>query len=156
MDSVPPATNLVLFGLSIFLGRIKHVMSPYVTSRILSFGTMCRGMKKIVSVPFAGPGIPCVSRPSSFPCKWVHVALVLGFAMRCRYLRSLPFSPIMEFAISQSQVIGNERLVIFCADISKVGFVMSMHDNIASCMMLVVRDHVLYPRGCSLLSSCKM
>ena len=86
----PPATNLVLFGSSIFSGQIKHVvvMSPYVTSSVLSFGTMCRGMKKIVSVPFARPGIPCASRPSAFPYEWVHVALVLGFAMRCRYSSS--------------------------------------------------------------------
>ncbi len=52
-----------------------------MTSRVLSFGTMCRGMKKIVSVPFARPGIPCASHPSSFPYEWVHVALVLGFAI---------------------------------------------------------------------------
>ncbi len=144
-------------------------MSPYVTSHVLSFGTMCRGMKTIVSVPFARPGIPCASRPSSFPYKWVHVALVLGFAMRCWYSRSLLFSPITEFAISQSQVIGNERLAIFFANTScrsgytrvfslqlsrprywdaiYVGLVMSMHTNIASCMMLVVRDRVLYPHG---------
>jgi hypothetical protein len=45
------------------------------------------------------------------------------------------------------QVIGSFRLAIFYADSSKVGLVMSMHANIASCMMLVVRDRVLYLRG---------
>jgi hypothetical protein len=90
-------------------------MSLYVISLALSFGTMCRGMKKIVSVPFVRLGIPCASRPSLFPYEWVQVALVLGFAMRCHYSRSLPFSPSMEFAISHSQVIRNGRLAIFCA-----------------------------------------
>ena len=126
-----------------FSGRINHVMSPYVTSFTLSFGTMCWGMKPIVSVPLVRPGIPCVSRPSSFPYEWVQVALVLGFAMRCRYSRSFPFSPSTEFTISQSHIIGNFRLAIFCADSLNVGLVMSIHAIIASCMMLVVRERVL-------------
>jgi hypothetical protein len=108
---------------------------------------MCRGMKKIVSVPFAWPGIPCASRRSSFPYEWVQFALVLGFAMRCPYSRSSPFSPSTEFAILHIQVIGSFWLAIFYANCSKVGLVMLMHANIASCMMLVVRDCVLYLRG---------
>ncbi len=56
-------------------------MSPYMTSFVLSFGTVCRGMKKIVSVPFTLPGIPCAKRPSLFPYECIHVSLVFGFAI---------------------------------------------------------------------------
>ena len=84
------------------------MMSPYVISLTLtlSLGTMCRGMKKIVSVPFVWLGIPCASRPSLFPYEWVQVALVLGFAMRCRYSSSLPFSPIMELTFHIAKLLG--------------------------------------------------
>jgi hypothetical protein len=113
-------------------------------------------MKKIVSVPFARPGIPCARRPSLFPYEWVHVALVLGFAMRCQYSNSLPFLPMTEFAISQSQIIGNLQVADFAGVISNVGLVISMHASIASCMMFDVCNWVLYPRrGLSLLS-CEM
>ena len=44
-------------------------------------------------------GIPCTRRPSLFPYKWVQVALILGFAMRCCYSKSLPCSPSTEFTI---------------------------------------------------------
>ncbi len=104
------------------------MMSPYVTLHALSFGTMCRGMKKIVSSPFACPGIPCTRHLSSFPYEWVHVALVLGLAMRFQYSKSLPCLQITEFAISQSHGIGSFWLAIFAAVILKFGLVMLMHE----------------------------
>ena len=44
-------------------------------------------------------GIPCTRRPSLFPYKWVQVALILGFVMRCQYSKSLPCSPSTEVTI---------------------------------------------------------
>jgi hypothetical protein len=137
-----------------------------MTSFALSFGTMCQGMKKIMSVSFAWPDIPCARHPSLFPYEWVHVALALGFAMRCQYSNSLPFLPMMEFAISQNQIIGNLQVTNFAGGISNVGLVISMHASIASCMIrcsrlaivpslwfiLVVLQDVIWPRGGGLLS----
>ena len=60
----PPQLLTSFCLVCLFLGRIKHVMSPYVISLTLSFGTMCREIKKNVSVPF-------VSHPSSFLYEWV-------------------------------------------------------------------------------------
>ncbi len=88
--------------------------------------------------------------------EWVHVALILGFAMRCRYSNSLPFLPRIEFAISQSQIIGYLQVANFAIVISNVGLVISMHASIASCMMFNVHNWVLHPRRGSSLSSCKM
>jgi hypothetical protein len=65
--------------------------------------------------------------------------------MRCQYSKSLPCLPSTEFAISQSHVDGSFGLAILAAKILKFGLVMLMHASIASCMMLIIRDRVLYP-----------
>ncbi len=79
--------------------------------------------------------------------------------MRWRYSNSSPLSPITKFAISQNQVMGILHTDIFwgdtvyvvpvgtvaakfgipkSADRTYFGLYMSTHDNIASCMMLLV------------------
>ncbi len=64
---LPPATNLVRFSSSIFSGRMRMVMRPYVTSFARSQGTWCLWMNIIVLVPVLRPCMPCASRPISFP-----------------------------------------------------------------------------------------
>jgi hypothetical protein len=51
----------------------------------------------------------------------------------------------MEFAISHSHVIGNFCAAKLADKILNCGLVLLMHASIASCMMLVVLDWVLYP-----------
>ncbi len=79
--------------------------------------------------------------------------------MRWQYSKSFPLSPITKFAILQNQVMGILRADIFWGDIVYVvpvgtvaakfripksadrtyfGLHMSTHDNISSCMMLLV------------------
>jgi hypothetical protein len=50
----------------------------------------------------------------------------------------------MEFAILQNHINWNFWVDSLAAEISNVGLVMSMQASIASCMILVVRDLVLY------------
>ncbi len=66
------------------------------------------------------------------------------------------FSLITEFAILHSYVIGNFRTAKLAGKILNCGLVMLMHASIASCMMLVVFDQVLYPCHGSSLSSWVM
>ncbi len=79
--------------------------------------------------------------------------------MRWQYSKCSPLSPITKFAILQNQVMGILRADIFWGDIMYIvpvgtvaakfrisksanrtyfGLYMSTHDNIASCMMLLV------------------
>ena len=64
-----------------------------------------------------------------------------------RYSRSSPFVPRTELAMSQNQVMGSRRRDICSGVTVKVGLAKSIHDNIASCMMLLVVDRVMYFRG---------
>ncbi len=113
----------------------------------------------MVLVPVFQPGIPWASRPILFPYECIHVDLVLWFEIRWQYSKSLPLSPTTEFAILQNQVKGILRADICwgvtvyvvpvslgvaakfriprSADSTYLGFYMSTHDSIASCMMLV-------------------
>ncbi len=82
------------------------------------------------------------------------MARVVGLAIRCQYSSSLPLFPITEFAISQNHVIGSLRRDICSGVTMKVGCVRSMHESIASCMMLLVVAHVMYLGvGCASSSS---
>jgi hypothetical protein len=63
---LPPATNLGRFGSSIFSGRMRVVIRPYVTSFAHSLGTWFLWMNVIVLVPVLRPGMPWASRPISF------------------------------------------------------------------------------------------
>jgi hypothetical protein len=76
----------------------------YVTSPCRSAGMSDFWMKNIVFVPSTRPGIPCASRPNSFPHNRSHVSIVFGFAMKCLYSRILPSSPMTEFAQRQKKV----------------------------------------------------
>ena len=50
--------------------------------------------------------------------------------------------PMTELAISQNQAIGNRRRDICSGVTVNFGLVRSIHDNIASCMILLVVDRV--------------
>jgi hypothetical protein len=52
--------------------------------------------------------------------------------------------PRTEFAILQSHINENFQVAGLAAEISNFGLVMLMHASIASCIILVVRDLVLY------------
>jgi hypothetical protein len=93
-------------------------------------------MKTIVFVPVFPPGMPCASWPSLFPYECAHTAFVLGFAIRWQYSSSSLLSPITKLAILQSHFMGDFCCHSWDGEILRVGLVMSMHDSIASCMML--------------------
>ncbi len=93
-------------------------------------------------VPVFHPGMPCSSRPSSFPYKCAHTAFVLGFAIRWQYYGSSLFLPITELAISQSRVMGNLHCDSWDGEILYFGLDISMHDSIASCMMFCNRGGI--------------
>ena len=95
-------------------------------SFILLCGTWSRCMKKMVFVSVFRPGIPCARCPISFPYKCTQTDFVFGLLIRCRYSRSLPFSPRTELAISQNHVIGILQDDNCLADISKTGFLFSI------------------------------
>ncbi len=78
--------------------------------------------------------------------------LVLGLAIRCQYSSSLPCLLSMELAILQNHINRNFRVASLATEILNVGLVMLMQASITSCMILVVRDLVLYQWGGS--SSC--
>ena len=75
------------------------------------------------------------------------MARVAGFAIRWQYSRSLPFVPRTEFAIPQNQAMGSLRRDICSGVTVNSGLAKSIHDNIASCIMLLVVDHVEYLGG---------
>ena len=128
-----------------------------MTSFALSLGTESRGINLIVFVPVLRPGMPCASRPSSFPYEWDQIFLVAGLAIRCRYSRSSPLVPMTECAISQNQAMGSFRRDICSGVTVNFGLAKSTHDNIASCIMLLVVDRVEYLcGGGSSSSSCEM
>jgi hypothetical protein len=77
---VPSYSNCSL----LFLDWYKTVIWAYVLSLILSCGMLDLGMKKIVLVPSALPGIPWANLPISLPYEWPQISLYLGQAMRCQ------------------------------------------------------------------------
>jgi hypothetical protein len=93
-------------------------------------------MKTIVFVPVFFPDMSYASRPSLFLYKCAHTAFVLGFAIRWQYSSSSPLSPITELVISQSHVMGNLHCDSWDGEILYIGLDMSMHDSIASCIIL--------------------
>ena len=113
-----------------------------MTSFALSLGTESQGINLIVFVPVLRPGMPCASRPSSFPYEWDQIVLVAGLAIRWRYSRSSPLALITEFAISQNQDMGSLLHDICCGVTVNLGLAKSMQDSIASCIMLLVVDLV--------------
>ncbi len=78
---LPPTSNLVLFGSSIFSGWIRHVMMPWVTSFVLSHGPGAWDEEYFV-------GASVSSRHSftkstnliSYEC-CIHLPLVAGFGL---------------------------------------------------------------------------
>jgi hypothetical protein len=81
----------------------------------------------------------------------------VGLAIRCQYSYSSPLVPRTKFAILQNHVIESLRWDICLGVTAKVGCVISMHESIASCMMLLVVARVVYLGvGCVLLLSQEM
>jgi hypothetical protein len=64
--------------------------------------------------------------------------------------------PRMELAILQNHVIRNLWEASLATEILNNGLVMLMHVNIASCVILIVRDLVLHPCYGSSSLSCKV
>jgi hypothetical protein len=84
------------------------------------------------------------------------VAPALGLAIKWWHSSSLPCLPRTELAIFAEQVIKNYWVASLAGKILNVGLVMLMHASIASCMILVIRDLLLYPCSGSSSSFYKM
>ena len=84
-------------------------------------------MKNSVSVPYACPGIPCASLPSSFEYAVSYHLRYFGFFVTCRYSIS---SPVSSFKTAFIISIGNFRPASFLGDMFSC--IISAHANIDS------------------------
>ena len=123
-----------------FLHQWSTTIRPSVTSFLLSPGTSSLLMNEMVSIMWTQTSIPCASLLISFPYKVRQTLLYFGFCNRCQYFINLPVSPsVIAPANSHNSFIGglwdaNDRAY------SGTPFVvpMSMHDNIISCVNVLV------------------
>ena len=83
---------------------------PYDTYLHKFTGISAFSLKKIVSVPFTRPDVPCARRPSLLPYDFIQRARYLGFPMSYLYSMS---SPVSLFMTAARNYVGYCRHEIF-------------------------------------------